>query len=252
VKSKSGKNVLVFNEDEHVYILNGVVVPGVTSIQKGSMPASPQLEGWKIKMVADSLLKQIQELSLPITEWNRKALDEIAKKAKQSWKVKAQEAADIGTIVHDYMEAVESGIAFDLSFLDAHPDKEKVLNCIQKADEWRKQNNDKIIAQEGIVGSVGYGYAGKFDRLAKRGSRVVLSDFKTSKAIYPSYFVQLGAYDILIDEWLNVKVDAFEIIRIGKEDGSFEVQMKDDPLELVELREQFVRQLETYNFYKGK
>lgn len=252
MKSKSGKNALVFDEKSHRYILNSEPVPGVTSILKESSPGSPQLEAWKINQSLNALVERIKSVPLPVAEWPKAFWEEAVKYAKSAWRSTAKKAADIGSIVHDYCESIEGGKTFDLSIIETHPDKEKIKTCIEKFEAWRKLNGDTIMAQEGIVASVDQGYAGKFDRLAKRGDKVVLSDFKTSGRIYPEYWVQLAAYVIAIEEWLGINVDIIEIIRIGKEDGAFEAVQISDPIDIIELREQFIRQLETYAFFKEK
>jgi len=74
-----------------------------------------------------------------------------------------------------------------------------------------------------------------------------LSDYKTSSGIYADMFIQLGLYKIAIEEWMNVKVDALEILRFGK-DGVFEPRYTENIDQINDYVSQGIRVLQTANF----
>jgi hypothetical protein len=62
--------------------------------------------------------------------------------------------------------------------------------------------------------------------------------------------IQLALYALLIKEWFNIKVDAIEVVRFGKEDGEFETKLISDPIQLKDLQEQAIRNISTVKFLK--
>lgn len=218
---RNGKDILVFDDATHRYYLNGNHVPGVTGVNKSSYPKSEALIKWMIK-------QGIEEY-------------ETQKKAK--------EAASIGSLVHEYVHSMSIGKAFERQQIDAHPDKEKIEKCIKKVEEWRLTNEDELVAAEQVTGSAKYRYGGTYDRLAKRGDLLVLSDYKTSSGIYPDMFIQLAGYAIALEEWNGIVVDGLEIIRFGK-DGSFGSKLITDKKQMKAHRKQFIRNVETFYYRK--
>lgn len=224
IESVRGLDKIVFDEAKHKYWLNGEAVPGVTTINKQGYPKSEALIRWQVKQ--------------GIKEYETKE--------------KAQAAADIGTFVHDYAYNVENNnideIDRILRQVKVHQDREKIMTAICHFDSWKEDNKDTLMHSEAVVASFKHKYAGKFDRLAERNGKIVLSDFKTSSGIYIDQFLQLAGYAILIKEWLDIKVDAFEVLRFGKKDASFETKLIDKHAMKKVLSDQFIRNVETYYF----
>ncbi len=120
--------------------------------------------------------------------------------------------------------------------------------CVEKYLAWDKSNKGKLVLAEGIVASPSHLFCGKIDRLDQVGKRLVLRDYKTSKAIFTEQKMQLAMYRLAIKEWLGLTVDAIEILRFGKTDGAFETELVDDPKILTELENQGLRCRATYTF----
>lgn len=184
----------------------------------------------------------------------KKTYEQIIKRAKTAYKVEAEEAAGIGTVVHDFAYLTELGRDGEaLQLLKLHEGTDqwgRIQNGIEKFKAWKKENEDELIASEQIVASVEYAFGGKFDRLAKRDGTLILSDFKTSNGIYPDQFIQLASYKIAIKEWLGLDVQALEVLRFGKEDGEFHTLMVDDEVEILDFTMQAIRCRKTYEFKK--
>jgi hypothetical protein len=255
IQSRSNGHFLTFDEDRHVYILDGEIVESVTTAGKGSMPTPAPLICW---MVKEGIKYAVNQLKLYPEQVNRLpdyVIEEVIKKGSVAYRQVAKAAADIGTIIHDYAEQFEFKGKIDEELharIVQHQDRKKIFVCVKKFRRWKKANNDRIIKHEEICGSTVYHFAGKFDRLSLRNGLVVLSDFKTSSGIYTEQFIQLAAYTILLEEWFGIKVDVIEIIRFGKEDGAFEVRSLKDKKQIEELKKQFIRNIETYRFLKDQ
>ncbi len=264
IYSEHGGNFLTFDDVNHRYTLNGEPAVGVTTFIKGGMPTSQGIINWNITEGSAYTAKLLARLARDKKiRLKRKTLDEIIKRSKQAPKKTSKKAADIGTIVHDYAYYTELGEpekAEKVLEQIKPEDREKANNGIQKFKEWKAKNKDKIIATEAIVAHVcqahetGTGlclcFGGKFDRLARRGRRVVLSDFKTSSGIYVDQFVQLGAYAYAIEEWMDLKVDIVEILRFGKENGEFEVKAFKTKDAIEDFKREALVCRETFEFNK--
>jgi hypothetical protein len=230
IKSTSvdGQHELKLDEEAHRYYMDGKRCAGTTTVG-GAYPKGEGLLKWMIRQGIEAY--------------------ESGKKMK--------DAADIGTLVHDYAYSLEKGLEFDWNRVLQHKDAKKVNACIEQFKKWKETNTDEVLMSEFIVGSPLLRVGGKIDSLRKRGDVVILSDWKTAKKVYVSALHQLALYRRMCREWLGIKVDALEIVRFGK-DGTLEVAYADDsgltidgrkfdhPGLLIELEQQAERNALTY------
>lgn len=259
--SFDGKHTIEFNEGSHRYKMNAKPAVGVTTFLKAGYPTSMGLIQWFKTQTAEALFTSMtvpgeqgyypREGFWPIGE-STKA--ELIKTAKAADREVSQEAADIGTICHGYAE---------LHSLGQFEEADKLLNqvreaatwplietCIVKYKEWALQNKGKLIHAEGLVGSPAFLFCGKFDRLDMVNGKLILRDYKTSKDIFLDQYIQLAAYAIAIKEWLGLDVEGLEVLRFGKDDGTFETLLVDDPKEISVFKDQAIRCRYTYEFRK--
>jgi hypothetical protein len=248
IQSESNGHYLTFNDEEHSYQLDGKIVPGVTSILHKGLPQSPTLVTWMIKTGGLYVIDQLKQFPEQVNKLPDYLLTEIVSKSITASNREARKAANIGSLVHNVAEKIESGVLYDTTPLLQHPEKEKIFNCLRRFEEWRIDNKDEIIGHEEIIASSTNLFGGKFDRLARRGKSVILSDYKTSGAIYANQFIQLAAYAIALEEWKGIEIDGLEILRFGKADAAFETQLIKGKKKIQELKEQFVRCRQTYDF----
>lgn len=247
VQSEKNGSFLTFDTDKHSYTLNGIHVPGVTTFIKGGLPESAMLTSWKIGQGAEFVWDHCADKGV-----DQSLKKEVLKNAKTAYTVRAQQAAAIGSMVHDYAYHFELNnheeVKKILARANEHKDKEKILNGISKFEDWQKRNSDTLVASEEIVASVKHSFGGKYDRLASRNGLLVLSDFKTSNGFYVDQFIQLAAYVLAIEEWTDRRVSIIEILRFGKEDGKFETHVVDSRATIDEYIHQAVRCKQTYDF----
>lgn len=239
---------LTFDDDKHTYCLNGEVVPGVTSANKNGYPASPHLITWLSKQASWYTIEQLKQFPEQVVRLPDYLLEEIAKKSTQAGKKKAKEAADIGSIVHEYAEKYPQTPVHLSQIIRDHVDREKIELCIREFEKWEKESEYVTVDAEQIIASVQYKYAGKYDRLVKHGNKLILIDFKTSSDIFAEHKIQVGgAYRQALKEWRDIELDGIDLVRFGK-DGSFDHEMVTRKSQLKELTEQFIRNLQTAKF----
>lgn len=251
VFSQSGEHYLTFDDVAHSYTLDGRVVPGVTGVNK-AYPANFRLQQWLTKQGAWYVIEQLKLCPEQVSRLPNYLLDEIVKKSLQAGKKKAQEAADIGSITHDYAEADGNQDTEKLDQLRAvileHPDKEKIDLCVREYNKWAEASKYELIDAEQIIASVKYQYAGKYDRLVKHRNKVILIDFKTSSGIWVEHKIQVGgAYRQALKEWRDIEIAGIDLVRFGK-DGKFEHELITRKALLDEYRDQFLRNLDTHHF----
>lgn len=259
-ESYDGKHKIQFKESSHRYkwvCKCHAKEPsvGVTTFTKGGYPTSMGLINWMKTQATEYTIQWF------LKRGNVKALTEeehtaLIKEAKIADRDVSQEAADIGTLVHDFAYLTELGREQEAQALydqiTALPPEvsDKILSGIHKFKDWKKKTPDILKLSETLVASPLCLFCGKFDRLAERHGKLILSDFKTSKSMYLDQFIQLAAYRMAIREWLGLTVDGLEVLRFGKEDGDFETLLVDDPAELRVFEAQAIRCRETHNFRK--
>jgi hypothetical protein len=247
--SKDGLHYLTFDDEKHTYILDGQAITGVTNANKNGYPAAPSLIVWLSKQAAWYTIEQLKQFPEQVNRLPDYLLDEIAKKATQAGKKIAKAAADIGSIVHEYAE--KYGTELDGDFLrriDVHPDKEKIHLCIGEFIKWSEASEYVTIDAEQTIASVTKQFAGKYDRLVKCGSKIILIDFKTSSGIFAEHWQQVaGAYRLALKEWRDIEIDGVDLVRFGK-DGSFEHKLLTKKSEMDDHLDQFLRNLQTAKY----
>ena len=245
-KLYDNKIELSFDEVKHRYYVNGKVVQGVTSIL--NILGKPALLPWAINQAMDVIKSQIT----PGHQFDEIEIEETIKEAKMAYKKNSGKAATIGTKVHEWIE----------NFVKKEEVAEVINPEMQSAiDQFMEFGNTydvKFKASEQKVYSKEYEYAGTFDGIIEinKGNATIspgiyLMDIKTSKGIYPEYWLQLGAYyQAIKEEKPKTIIDGGAIIKCGK-DGTLEVATRTKK-ELIEDQEAFLSLLKVSKWLKKK
>ena len=211
---------LIFDDLMHRYTLNGKRAPGVTSIIAGAIP-KPALMYWSANVAADHFRSMLEE----DTTYTAEYLDEVCKEARAAHVTKKTDAGACGTQVHNWIEAYIKGQR-------PKPSEDPVVRgAVMRFLSWKKARGVKFLSSEQIVYSRFYDYAGKVDFFALIEGKLWLCDIKTSKAIFPEFWVQTGSYLLARTEEYPEEISKFAgvcIIRVGKEDGEMDVVYKTD------------------------
>lgn len=125
-------------------------------------------------------------------------------------------AADIGTLAHAMIQAHLQGEEPDTS--NYSPEQISLAeNAVLSYLEWEKNHVvEPVFCEKPMVSEV-HKYGGTVDCYCKLDGVYTLLDFKTGKAIYDEYFVQLSAYKTLLEEHGH-PVDACRILRVGRDE----------------------------------
>ena len=166
-------------------------------------------------------------------------------------------AADIGTFVHDCVEAHVKGQSlpdFPESF--TAQDREKAGSGLVAYLAWERMTRLEITHQEMQLVCPEYRFGGTPDAIGLIEGEPCLLDWKTSKSVYPDMLVQLAAYGWLVEHGLQqehdykplgIKVKGFHLCKFSKEHGDFSHHYFPN---LDEAWEQFKRFRECYDIDK--
>jgi len=137
------------------------LLPSVTTIF--GIMAKPGLDKWKLNKAIEAALTTTRNDGEPDERYH----DRILQRSRSE----VAEAADLGTRIHDSIDA-----AFDGA--QCHPDLQQY---VQPTMEYLHSLNLQNIRREDVVVNQLEGYAGRVDLLANYGSGNIIIDFKTRK-----------------------------------------------------------------------
>jgi len=213
-KMYGGSVVLTFDPDKHIYRVNGEVVYGVTSIC--GVLDKPALMYWAVNKALE-YVDDNMPVGMVLDEVNK---SRILKEAKTAHRRISSEAADIGTIVHDWLETWVN------SKINKMPEPSLPINAevrrgVETALAWFSKRDVEFISSERKLFSRLFSYAGTLDvECIVDGKRTVI-DFKTSSGIYPEYFIQTSAYCIALTEETGERYENMIILRVPKSEKEF-------------------------------
>ena len=188
-----------------------VQIPSVTRILDSCFPK--HLTEWAAKAGADAYLEC----------WNQNLeVQDRYDLIVGAYKKIGEEAANIGSRVHNWLHQY---------ITEAIPEKfespEGGEKCIDAFLEWEKTRQVKWEESERLVFQAARAirYAGTADALAEIDGKKFVIDFKTSKKIYKSYYLQVAAYAAALNDELGLDDDnkyQGMILRLDKETGKFQ------------------------------
>jgi hypothetical protein len=124
------------------------------------------------------------------------------------------EAGRRGSVVHELTEQYDDGQEVNLVSEYGTP-RFKILEWAMfgRYVEFTEMHKPKVLMMEAHMVSDNLGFAGTLDRVITLKNKNILLDIKTSNSIYPSYWLQLAAYYMLLMESPGVtKIDEVGIL----------------------------------------
>jgi hypothetical protein len=159
----------------------------VTTILGATVP-KPALPAWAARTVAEFAVGQRDLLAQMVGEGDPKSIAGAVDWLKGApWRDRDR-AANIGTAVHAYAEAIARGATGVVIPEDVAP-------FIPAFTQFLRDWDPEYIETEATVYSPGWGYAGTLDAVARIEGKVILLDTKTGKDVYPEVALQLAGYE---------------------------------------------------------
>ena len=203
------------------YELNGIQYPSVTSII-GQLE-KPALIAWASNCAVDYVAENIKAIQNPA---GPHVVDHILRDARQAFRNAGDKAKDIGTITHD---AIEQYVKAGVDSSESYP--EQVQNSLLAFYDWEQKNHVVWEESELTLFNIEKGYSGTCDAVATVNGVRYLVDFKTSKAVYDEYRLQLAAYRAAYNlMYPDRPLDHVAVLRLDKETGEPEWRDLDNKL----------------------
>lgn len=226
-----------FEPSAHEYYLDGLLIPGVTSIL--DIKAKPALRYWAV----NETLKCIENALKPGKAYTEDQIKELLKLAKNASNRVSQKALDVGSMVHNWIEhycdhCIEHGSPPEVreparGWIEepgvmALPWRLEARSSVQAFLSWTESHDVHFVASEQKIVSLEDRWAGTQDMEAVIDDRRGVWDWKTSKAIYPENFVQAATYAKGHVEMGADPYDDLWILRVPKDGGDFEAKSHRD------------------------
>ncbi len=225
-KFYGGKETIIFDNEKkrHAYFDSKgnrlISVTGATSI----IDKSGALMGWTAKMIG-LFLEENWERNRAYTQTE---ISTLIVRAKSEYRKVQKEAQDIGTDIHAWIEDWIAGKKPDM------PSDERVVNGITGFLKFQEEHKYKWIESEKMVYSRKHNYVGFFDAMARKGSKRILVDFKSTNEkidpktgevievpVYSESAFQTAGYQLAEEEETKKKIDYRMVIAFGKRTGAF-------------------------------
>jgi len=240
-------------------------VPSATGIV--GVLDKPALMYWAVNETVDYLREKLR----PGETYDEVEIEQLLESAKKARYKTSGKATTIGSLVHDWIEryvkcVIEYGEVNVVDHNDIEledwdlklPYNKEAQASISSFLEWESNHDVEWLTSERKVFSKRYGYAGTLDAEVVVDGKYSVLDLKTSKRIYPEYWLQLACYKNALDEErLYVdqaagRVEQTIILRIPKNEEGFEAAMMSNPKKLDYHIQVFLACLKVYRWKKMK
>jgi len=206
---------LVVEGKAHLYDVTAenvtVRYPGVTGFL--SVINKPALVPWAKKealsSVESALLKRLDGKDITKIILNKPWIETVIKEAKKRPDQIKNQAADLGTQAHAFIDLIIHG---------KEPDSvpEAIEGPVQSFRDWWMKSGIELVAGDTKVASIEHGYGGSLDALGRRNGKLIILDWKTSSGIWTEYALQVAAYAQAFRETFALPVEEAIIVRFGK------------------------------------
>lgn len=136
-------------------------------------------------------------------------------------------AANTGTVAHQLVEDFIMKRGANMPGGLSIEDKMAAQNAFDAFYNWFHSHDIRITRTEIKLVSEMHSFGGRYDAVGFLDGIPTLFDWKTSKAVYESYIVQVAGYRALHKEQFGEDIKQAMIVRIGK-DGSFGTLLIDE------------------------
>lgn len=179
---------------------------------------SGALKHWAVNMFYDKVVNEMRDG----VNFTRDDVMSMLELGKQAHTIRQQEAASIGSVVHDYakhfhsMKSVEEAESFDQLDEDGQRQARAGASALEA---WHKQLGGYSVTSEFLVYSRRQNFVGTCDDLVRldNGDLIIL-DFKTSKGVYTDQVYQVASYFKSREEEKGEKIAGARLVHLIKDD----------------------------------
>jgi hypothetical protein len=218
----NGEVQIDFNESNHSYWLLDPLnltkagtpkkkrLCGVTTYL--SVIDKPALIPWAVNTTIDFLRDHLDLLKA-----GKMTGDQILRLAKSAAQDQKEEAANIGSAIHEWCEKyINHKIDKKNEFPDMPEDDRIKVGALAFVD-WEKEHKVKFLWSEKVVFSKKFGYVGTADIGVEIEGKKYLVDIKTGNGLYPEVRLQTEAYLSALEEESGEVYSGRWALRISKE-----------------------------------
>lgn len=185
--------------------------PGVTGFL--SVINKPALVPWAKKealaLVEAALSNRLDGKRCARIVLNKSWIDNVLVDAKKRPDQIKDEAADLGTRAHAFIDLIIHGREPE----DVPPE---ILAPVSAFKDWWKGSGIELVMGDTKVASRIHGFGGSLDALGRRDGRFIILDWKTSSGVYAEYALQVAAYAQAFTETYGLPCRDAVIVRFGK------------------------------------
>lgn len=230
-----------FDKKKHYHSLGGIPLYGTTTAL--SVISKPYLIPWASKMAVEHI-RSNWKLKKTYTKAERDAILEEAKHAHDRAK---KAGGSTGTDLHEIVEKwIKNDYPQDYNPEEYCKDDEQLVKMFKAFTDWTKDNDVKFVMSELNVYSETHWFGGILDFVCEIKGKRYVGDLKTSSGIYPEHFLQMGAYDVCLQEMGHPPADAYIVVNVQKNGKLRVMELEDSD----KYRRGFIHALELYKILK--
>lgn len=205
-----GDAVMTFTPRQHRYRVNKRPISSFSTIS--GILDKPALIYWAVNCMYDALAgvkddetgEWIQEPSWKAgVSYDEVAIETALQKAKKARFDKSGKALSIGSVAHNWLERYIKDKIAGVDKRRKMPINKEATYSIESYLDWENDHKVEYLFSERKVCSLEHWYAGTTDIIMRIDGRLEMPDFKTSKDIYSTNCMQLGAYSHAINEEID-------------------------------------------------
>jgi len=203
-----------FNKEEHLHelMVNGEwkALTGVTSLIDKTV-AKPALVPWAAGETVNYIREHCERINKLSVDQEYLVRESDLEEAKIAHRKIKEKAGTWGTRLHTAIESFAK---------DGKWCEDKELQApFHDFVEWFQKDKVEVQESEKHVWSKDKFIGGIVDLVVKIDGKIFLADIKTAKGIYPTNFIQMGAYQLCLEEMDGLKVEGHIVINLPKKGG---------------------------------
>jgi CRISPR/Cas system-associated exonuclease Cas4 (RecB family) len=231
-----GRATITFKEGSHVYTVD-VPSKGIRDLWQPSVTGIIRVLSKADVLIPWALGEMISRVKLTLESnggpFSKELVIAVLEASKSAHNDRKQQAGDIGTYVHNFLEGELKSRAglqpapvfpYDMPAEYAVP----VSNSIDAGLKFFDEHEIKLVQAESPRWSPTHGFIGTGDLIAEVDGELTVVDYKTSKRLYDTVFLQLAAYQAAYEEeFPGQRITRRLAINVGK-DGKLVTEDRDN------------------------